>query len=261
MEPVLAPDLALTDDSRADAMLTLGMMSFERGDYPRAASVLRPALDLYLQRDDVRGVATASVPLGVMAVVQGSSERDTMLRRAIDDLRRLDDRWELAFALTAFGTALVIGHREADAIAPFEEGADIARTGNDDVLLSNALIGLGWAHIRRHDAEAARAPVNEGLQLAVRVASQETIARALDACAAMAEHAGDARRGAILSGAADGLRRSIGAAVWAIERANHDETADHLHARLGEQTYQQLMSQGATLTLDDVLAIAAGTAR
>ena len=96
MERALEADLVLSDDSRADVMLTLGMMAFERGDYDRAGSVLRPALDRYVQRGDAHGAATASVPLGVIAALQHSGDGDSMLRRSIDDLRRLDDQWELA---------------------------------------------------------------------------------------------------------------------------------------------------------------------
>ena len=258
MERALGVDSTLTDQSRTDARLVLGMMAFESGDYARAESVLEPVLDQYVQRADALGVATASVPLGMMAGTQHSGAGDDMLRQAIDSLRHQDDRWGLAFALLALGTTLVIGHREADAIEPLEEGARIARAGDETIMLSNALIGLGWAHMGQHDLAAAYGSLGEGLDLAVEFANQETIARALDAFAAMADDTGDASQGAILFGAAQGMRRSIGANVWAIDRASYDDTSKRLHTRLGDQTYQRLARQGATLALDDVLHIAAG---
>jgi predicted ATPase len=255
MERALNADLVLSDDSRADLLLSLGMMAFESGDYGRASSVLQSARDRYVQRGDAYGVATASVPLGAMAALQQSADGDAVLRRSIDTLRRLDDQWELAFALLALGTTLVLVHREPEAIAPLEEGATIARAGDERIMLSNALIGLGWAHMGQHDLMEAAGPLGEALELAIGLSNPETVARAVDAFAELAELTGDADHAAVLYGAATAMRRSVGAEVWAIDRASHADAIDHLRARLGDQTYHQLLDQGAALALDDVLHI------
>jgi predicted ATPase len=258
MQRILGAGSSLTDDDRADAMLALGMMEFERGDYDRAPAVLQPAYDHYLDRGDDRGVATASVPLGVMAALRHPGAGEDMLRQAVDGFRRLNDRWGLALALLAFGTVLQHRHRERDAIALLEEGAHIARQGDEEVLLSNALVALGWAHLGRGDVAAAGEPLGESVKLAVAFHNRETFARALDANAAMSEQAGDASRGAMLFGAAAGMRRSIGAAVWAIDRDSHDETTNRLRARLGDAEYERLTGEGATLDLDGILELVAG---
>jgi hypothetical protein len=114
-------------------------------------------------------------------------------------------------------------------------------------MLSNALIGLGRACIGQENTARAQASLNEGLSLAVRLANQETVARALDAYAAMAVRGGDASDGAILLGGADGLRRSVGATVWAIDRGYHDAIIALLHAHLEDDSYQALTSRGASL--------------
>jgi predicted ATPase len=255
MERALAADLILSEDSRADVTLSLGMMLFECGDYARATSVLQPALDRYVTRGDAHGAATASVPLGAMAALRHSGDGERMLRQSVDSLRRLDDLWELGFALLAFGTTLVILHRDDEAVAPLEEGAQIARAGDEGVMLSNALIGLAWARIGQHNLDAASGPLGEALQLAVGYGSLETVARALDTFAAMAEQSGGASQAATLFGAATGIRRSVGADVWAIDVWSHADTAERLQGRLGEQTFQQFTNQGAALALDDVLDI------
>jgi predicted ATPase len=257
MERALRADVTLSDDGRADLMLTLGMMAFERGDYERADNVLQPALDRYVTRGDTHGAAVASIPVGVMAALQGSADGDIMLRRSIDELRRLDDQWELGFALLAFGTTLVLVHRETDAIAPLEEGATIARAGDERIMLSNALIGLGFAHIGNHDFAKAPGPLGEAIHLAIGLSNVETIARALDAFATLALQTGDAAQGAVLFGAATGMRRSVGAEVWAVDRADHADTADKLRGRLGGETYQQLLDKGAALPLEQVLELTA----
>ena len=210
MERVLAPGMRLSEESRTDATLVLGLMIFERGEYDRSVAMLQPVLDQYVQRGDARGVATAAVPIGVALDMRGSRDGDDLLRRAVDGMRRLNDRWGLGFALLALGTVLVIDHREGDAIGPLEEGADIARAGSEEIMLSNALIGLGSARMGQGDLAGAKVAFDEGLRRAVDFAHQETVARAFDAIAAMAGRSGDASDGAILFGAAEGLRRSVG---------------------------------------------------
>ncbi len=100
--------------------------------------------------------------------------------------------------------------------------------------------------------------LRDALEGAVAFASRETIARALDALAAMAEQTGDASRGATLVGAAEGMRRAVGGDVWGIDRVSHDEIAERLHARLGDGPYQRLTCRGAALALDEILEIASG---
>ena len=258
MERALGAESRLTDDNRANASLALGMMAFEGGDYDRASTVLQPAFDRYVERGDERGMATASVALGVIAALQHPGEGEDVLRQAVDRFRQLEDRWGLAFGLLALGTILLHANREVDAMAPLEEGAQIARQGGEGILLSNALIALGWAYLGRGDVTAAGQRLGESLDGAVALANRETIARALDALAALAEQTGDASHGATLFGAADGVRRSVGAGVWLIDRTSHDETAKRLHARLGDSAYQRLADRGATLALDEILKIASG---
>jgi hypothetical protein len=158
----------------------------------------------------------------------------------------------------AFGMALVAAHREVDAIAPLAEAARLADATGEEVLLSNALISLGWAHLKQTDLAAASERVGEALRRAVatRPMERETIARALDTLAAVAEQAGDVQRAATLLGAADGIRRTLGAKVWAIDRENHAETSGRIRARLDDDTYRQAADRGAGLALDEILETA-----
>ncbi|GIF47355.1 LuxR family transcriptional regulator [Asanoa ferruginea] len=248
---------ALSDDNRANARLVLGMMAFLRANYDRAADVLPPAYDRFVERGDERAAATAVVALALMGVTADPGRSERQLLGAVDTFRRLDEPWWLMFALCALGSARVTMRHERDAIAPLEEGGRLAARLEDDVLASNGLIALGWAHLRLGDAAAAARELDQALDRAVTFGSRETIPRALDGLAAVAEETGDTDRAATLFGAALGVRGTLGSDVWSIDQPAHAEIADHLRSRLGDEPYGRLTARGASLALDDVLELAA----
>ncbi|SNT62265.1 Predicted ATPase [Asanoa hainanensis] len=255
MERVLGSGPGLPEGTRAHARLVLGMMAFLRGDYARAADVLPAAHERFARQDAEREAATASVALGLMRVPADPADGERQLSGAVDTFRRLGDPWYLSFALCALGSARVTMHRADDAIAPLEEGERYAAEMEDDALLSNGLVALGRAHLGQGDFAAAGREIGDALHRAVRFGSRETIPRALDALAAVAERTGDTDRAATLFGAALGVRGVLGSDVWGIDRESHAETAERLRSDLGDEPYRRLTTQGASLALDDVLEL------
>jgi tetratricopeptide (TPR) repeat protein len=229
------------------------MLAFGQGDYERAATALAGAIDFYTQLGDVRHVATASVPLGVIQATGGTNGGEQLLAGAAETFRKLDDRWGLAFALLSLGGALLLHHRYVEAIPHLEEGVQLARAVKADIFLSNALINLGWVHHRLGDLESARGRLSESVQHAAALDNRQSLARALDALAAVADTAGDPELGAAMLGAGEGVRRSIGAGVWMTDRASHDETAARLRAALGDHAYRAAIDRGRDLTVSQIL--------
>ena len=146
-------------------------------------------------------------------------------------------------------------HRYADAIPHLEESLQHARAVKAEVCLSNALINLGWVHHWLGDVEAARARLREAVKRAVMPDNRESIGRALEAMAAVSITAGHPGLAATLFGAADGVRRSIGAGVWMTDRASHDQTAAELQAKLGDTAYAAAIDPGRSLTVQAVLEL------
>jgi tetratricopeptide (TPR) repeat protein len=243
----------------AHARLGLGMLAFGQGNYQRAAPALETAIDLYDQLGDVRHVATAQVPLGVIQAVWDPNGGEDLLAHAADTFREMDDGWGLAFASLNLGGAQLLHHRYAEAIPHLEESLQHARTVKADVFLSNALINLGWVYHWLGDVEAARARLREAVKHAAVPDNMESLGRALEALAAVAVTAGDAELAATLFGAADGVRRSIGAGVWMTDRTSHDQTAAQLQTQLGETAYAAAINRGRTLTIDEVLELTSGS--
>jgi tetratricopeptide (TPR) repeat protein len=198
MERVLADEQSLTEQDRPHAWLVLGLLAFGQGDYDRAAPSLRLAADLYGALGDRLGSATATVPLGVISAVHSRNDGEEMSERAVADFRALDDRWGLTFALFCLGGALVLHERHAEAVAPLKESVELARAIQTDVLLSNALINLGWAYLGLRDIAAAGRVLTEALAAGIDLDNRESVARALEALAAAAVVRGDTEHGATL---------------------------------------------------------------
>jgi tetratricopeptide (TPR) repeat protein len=146
-------------------------------------------------------------------------------------------------------------HRYAAAIPHLEESLQHARAIKAEVFLSNALINLGWVYDRLGDVEAARARLREAVRHAAVPDNRESLGRALEAMAAVSVTAGDPELATTLFGAADGVRRSIGAGVWVTDRASHDETAAELQTRLGDTAFTTAMDRGRNLSIEAVLEL------
>ena len=255
VQRALIDETALSAAERAHARLGLGMLAFGQGDYERAAPALETAIDLYTQLGDVRHVATALVPLGVIRAVWDPNGGEDLLAQAADTFRELDDQWGLAFASLNLGGALLVHHRYADAIPHLEESIPHARAVKAEVFLSNALINLGWVHHHLGDVESARAWLREAVKHAAVPDNRESLGRALEALAAVTVTAGDPELAATLFGAADGVRRSIGAGVWMTDRVSHDQTAAQLRTQLGDAAYAAATDRGRSLTVNEVLEL------
>jgi predicted ATPase len=255
VQQALVDETALSPAERAHARLGLGMLAFGQGDYERAAPTLETAVELYTQLGDARHVATALVPLGVIQAVWDPNGGEDLLAQAADTFRELDDQWGIAFASLNLGGALLLHHRYADAIPHFEESIQHARAVKAEVFLTNALINLGWVYHWLGDVEAARARLREAVKHAAVPDNRESLGRALEALAAVSATAGDPELAATLFGAADGVRRSIGAGVWMTDRASHDQTAAELQTKLGDTAFAAAIERGRSLTVQAVLEL------
>jgi tetratricopeptide (TPR) repeat protein len=233
MEELLAHGPGLTPAVRADASFVLGMLTFETGEEDRALPALRTAVELYGRLDDARSASLAKIPLGLLVARGDPAEGEGLLEAAVAVLRELGDRWGLAFALLSLGGAKLFRDLPDEAVPLLEESAALARTAGTEVFLGNALVNLGLAHTARGDLDTARRVLTEALERSRAMDSRETTARALDGMAAVTVAAGEPERAARLTGAAEAIRRSIGADVFPPDRTSWAHTRSALVERLG----------------------------
>jgi hypothetical protein len=137
------------------------------------------------------------------------------------------------------------------------------RVVGERVVLALSLINLGWTRLALFDSKRADEAFEESLQLLLEVKDTVGTARVLEGLAGAALVAGEPERAAVLFGAAEGARRSVGAAVWIPDMFTHERTKNAIREALGSDAYESLWEEGTRLSPEEVqpLATAAATHR
>ena len=202
------------DDERgvARSLAQLGWIATVRGDLELATSLSNESLALARAKRDAATSSVALANLAEAAFLQADYVRARELFEATLTLRReLGDRRNIANAMLNLARSELMLGDDDRAVQLSEEGLELARELGDTWSISVAVGNLADAALRRDDRDAARSFLAEGLAAALRRGDKRVAAEALQRAAALAVAEGDRARAATLWGAAEALRRSIGA--------------------------------------------------
>jgi hypothetical protein len=253
MDEVLTAGSTLTTEERAHAALVLGMLAFGHGDYHTAEPALGTAVALHEQLGDRHGAATASVALGLIIAATAPDAGEAMLRTATASFRDLRGPVGPGFraALPRRGASTSRAVRRSRTATDRKRGGSPLRRRSSLHQQRPDQPRMGTDETR--EDRAAATALREALELAAATDERESIARALDALAAVAVTSADPDRGALLVGAAERVRSSIGARVWVADRASLKETLAALTTSLGPSVLEERLSSGRRLPLGQVL--------
>ena len=136
--------------------------------------------------------ATLTVDLAVTYRNLGDPRTaERLLARAIDELRRLDDRPALANALLNLGLAAELNLRDPErARGAYEEVRSLARASGDAIAQVQALVGLARVAVAQGDVADADALASEAIALSASIDDPEARWTALDAAARAARAEG-----------------------------------------------------------------------
>jgi predicted ATPase len=274
MEEILAVPEALSNDDRAVAEMVLGAAAaFALGDLKRGVPHFRQAYALYGDLGDRLGIANAKAFLGRAIGLAGDpAQGEHLLKEALATFREVKQPWGYGITTTAWGLTQVLltQGRGGEAVPVLEEIVAWARGVGEKMALALTLTYLGMARLDENDPTAAWSPLIEALELSrgldhwenTRTALQrDTLASmiltwTLEALAAMAVATAHHKNGALLFGAAEGVRLSAGGTMWAYNRSTHETTERELRAALGADGFQTKFSEGTRLSAGDTVALA-----
>jgi tetratricopeptide (TPR) repeat protein len=193
--------------------------------------------------------------LGMIALARGHwAEARTLLEEADAIDREHGNR--VGGAPNALGhVALKMGNLE-EARRILESDLAIKRELGLQFLVAADLHGLGDLYLQKGEYQAAFLYANESLAIRRGFRHSLSTAGSLELLAAIAAAQGQARRGARLLAAAEGLREALGTPLPPVERPDVERCVAAARAALGEAEFAAAWAEGRAMSLEEAVALA-----
>nr|CAA9265327.1 hypothetical protein AVDCRST_MAG63-2647 [uncultured Armatimonadetes bacterium] len=266
--------LSRTDPSdrsapRAKALNGAGVLAYVQGDYEGARVLHEEGLAIWRESGDRQHLSYALLGLGFVETAQENYDRaGALYDECLPLFREYADVWGVAWTLNNMGN--VAWHRGdvVRARALYEESLALKRELGDPYGLADSLGNLALAASGQGDHTTARALYQESLTIWRDLGDRRGVAAALEGLAGLeaakeAGSAGDApgsaaERAACLAGAAEALRRSIGARLSPSDLAQNERALAPARAALAPDAFRAALAAGAALSLEAAVAYAVG---
>jgi tetratricopeptide (TPR) repeat protein len=253
----------------AGALITLGDMETEVGDYATASALMKEALGIMRELKDVRGIARALWQLGQCAVRPGDYEQAVAYyEMALPLLQQIGDRSHTAIALSGLAEVAVRqGDYERASILE-EESLSLRREISDTWGIAISLANFAWIALRQDDLQQAVALLAESLTLRREIGDKGGIAWCLEKLAEIALTTGqresasrrddDFRRAARLFGAAEALRAPVNSTIDLVDQPEYERQVAIVCAQLDGTAFTAAWTEGKVMTLEQAIAYALG---
>ncbi|OOL31598.1 protein kinase, partial [Rhodococcus rhodochrous] len=244
---------------RAKALYCASVMANVQGDIHAGTTLVEQGHTLAAQTTDPLARAFVSFADGRLGLLSGDFEHArSHLESALAQFSERGDRTLEVTALTALGTAYELSGLREEALECHERVLAITKTHGETVHRSYALWALGIILWQQGNARRSAQFLEESLELSRQVRSPHVVAASLEALAWISVDQRDARRAAVLMGAADGLAQAIGSSpiIHSHLVAYHEECAQKARQKLGGNAFSAAYRQGEQFGFDAAIAYA-----
>jgi predicted ATPase/DNA-binding SARP family transcriptional activator len=252
LEAALAANPAGDSLLRAKALNGAGVLAGEQGDFEAAAAFFEPSLELARQLGDHTRIAGALANLGNLALFAGDLSRARSLYE--ESIEECVLGGASATELIARENLGLVALDEGDlerAVTLLEESAALAEREQDEHTRASSTRTLAAALLERGDRSRARELLTESLMLARRLGELNGIAYCFDTFAGLAAAEGDPEEAALLFGAADVVRSSIGAPRPPDQQPLYEQWLARTLSQLDTTLYAARYEDGRRLELDE----------
>lgn len=216
----LEENAAQTTPQRYHAFNLLGLLAVnEDGDPAQASALWKESLALARKTGDALRIAVSLCCLGYAAVLQGDNGRAT--------------------ALCEGALAYADEHEVAS-----------------EQIVAETLINLGLAALGQGDYGRAISSFEKALSISQASGAKSSLINALEGAASLAGARGYAAEAARLWGAAEAGRETTGIALPPGDRTLHEPYLSSSRSRLGEEAWEEALSEGYALSLDEAATYA-----
>ena len=254
----LAPDEP--SELRADAFNMIGILAAEQGEWDTSRANFNAALDDARAVESTRVISSALVNLGNMAAYSRDLDAARYLyKESIEYFESLGDLRGQALAKENIGLMALTADDVPEAVSWLRAALELAREAGDDRETAAAARSLAAATIELGESAQASELLSESLALARELGETHGIAICLDTYAGLATTTEEPERAAMLFGASDAVRTSIGAQRQPDAQILYDRWLARTLARLDTSAYSKHYEDGRQLTLDQACALALGS--
>ncbi len=238
----------------AKSLSNLGNVAHRQGNYALAQTYQEESLALRRELKDWRGIAISLTNLGEIAAEQADYARARVFyEEALALARQMGEQWGTALSLHNLGEVALHQGDYAGAEQLLDEGLQLFRRLGDKRGCALTLGNLGLLARRQRSYDTGEPIYEECLQLFRDLGSKHGIAVALEGLAAIAGGREQVERAAVLRGAAESVRASIGAPRPPDKRPNYERRSLETRARQDDRIYTRAWNSGRNMTLEEAI--------
>ena len=234
----------------------LGRVACAQGQYEAARLSLADALRLYGRTDDERGAAWVQKVLGDIACRQGRlGDAELLTSECLETFRRLGSHLsDTVGTLRVVGVIALARNNPVEAQATLHQAREIGQQGADGRRVAYTRCFLAFALAATENSEAA-AHWLQGLRWFCDTGDKYGLALSFEVgAAALAPRRNEAKKAALLWGAALALRQSIGAALPPTYQHLYEPGLQAVREVLGAKVFADGVAAGEQTPFEDAIA-------
>jgi predicted ATPase/DNA-binding XRE family transcriptional regulator/Tfp pilus assembly protein PilF len=244
----------------ANSLNNLGIIAVYQGNYDLATELYEESLAIRRETADIPGMAATLHNLGIAARNRGDFERAAALfEEGLTLQRQLDNKRGIALALNNLAT---VARCRGDPV----RADDFARSSlhlfeelGDTWGLVLALVNLAEVARDRGDLDQAAALFKQGLSHFGELGPTAVIIQALEGLAGVVRAQGNAPHATLLLGAAAAQREALGLPLPPADRDGYERMLSAVQASLDDAAFNTCWQEGQSLSVAQVIALAAAT--
>lgn len=251
----------------ANALITLGDMETELGNYDLAFELINEALDIMRELNDIRGIARALWQLGACAIRPGKYDQAVQyFDEALIYLQKIGDRGQTAIALSGLAEVAIRQEDLERAFSLEEKSIAMRREIEDPWGIAVSLGNFAWISLQQGDLERAVTLLRESLTLRHDIGDRGGSAWCLEKLAEIALILGQRKSSLIsgnnfeqaarLFGAAEALREPVKSKIDLVDQPEYDRHIKVLREKLDDATFTKARAEGRKMSREKAIEYA-----
>ena len=239
---------------------SLGTVAHDQGDYVAAQALFEESLTIFRELGDKESIGYSLFHLGNVAHEQGNHIATRPLyEESLAIFREFGNKKSIGMSLNNLGS---VAYNQSDYVTAqmlFEESRAIFRELGDRGGIGLSLFNLGNVSHKQEEYIVAKTLYAESLVVFRELGKKSGISGLLNAFASLGLHAKAFHTAAVLWGASEALRESIGTPIAPNEQAEYEEAVQQARSALGEAAFARAWSEGRALDTEQAIEYALQT--